>query len=78
MPIVDLQIKFLETQVIPAMMALLDFAQIPYQETAYNIAGSINHPAVMDCGKSITNCGPWELVWDNYVKIYNQTGDTRT
>ena len=71
LPIIDYQIRFIETQLIPLLMILFDFLQVPYEETFYSIAGSLNHPAVMDCGKTIATCGPWELIWENYVKIYN-------
>ena len=75
--IVDYQILFLEKFVM-MFMRLFDMFELPYEDTAFDYAKSIDHPAVRDCGKTISTCGPWEIIWDNYIKLYNQTGDSRT
>ena len=49
----------------------LDTMGVDPKEYAFEMAKSTNHPSVEFCGQSIANCGPFQILWDNYVMVYN-------
>ena len=58
---------------VHTLFTALDTIGLDPKMPFFYAAKSINHPSVEYCGNTIADCGPFQLLWDNYVMIYNDT-----
>ena len=56
---------------VHTLFTTLDTIGLDPQVPFFYAAKAYNHPSVEYCGDTIALCGPFQLLWDNYVMVYN-------
>ena len=68
---VDFQMKLMEPVISELLYLTLELAQmLNLQQALFGYYKLTSHPSVQYC-KSIKVCGPFQILWDNYVMAYN-------